>query len=396
MRLHLAIFVGFAGFALAADAPKKDALVKKELELLQGNWIVASADRDGKPDPAFKDAQVTVAGNQATRKAKDATIRVTLQIDPTAKLKTIDATYTEGPDKGKTLQGIYAIEKDTWRLCYAATGKPRPTEFSSKPGSGHLLLVFKRPPPPIFADKNLEAAVREMLHETKPQLTESDLSNLSLLHANDKGIRNLAGLEKCKNLQEIKLAKNQISDVTPLKGLSILQSLDLAGNKIADIAPLGGLTRLQYLELSNNQIVKVDALAGIGSLTALYLTGNKIGDITPLGKLTTLSSLSLGGNQIKDISPLAGVTKIDVLELKDNQITDITPLAKQTQMHLLMIERNKISDLSPLLKALEADAKGDKRFAPYLELYMQGNPLSDAAKSTQLPAIKGIIRKLES
>ena len=128
----------------------------------------------------------------------------------------------------------------------------------------------------------------------------------------------------------------------------------------------------------------------------MYLTGNRIGDIAPLGKLTKLSSLSLGGNQIKDISPLAAVTKIGVLELKDNQVADITPLAKQAELRILMLERDKISDLAPLVKALEADAKGEKRFAPYLELYIQGNPLSDAAKSTQLPAIKGIIRKLES
>src|SRR5262245_10270879 len=401
MKLHTAWLLLFAGSVLAADAPKKEAAIKKELEAIQGKWIIASADRDGKPDPNFKDAQVTIKGNQATRKFKGGMAQATFTLDPTAKLKAIDAAYTEGPDKGKTLQGIYAIEKETWKLCYAAAGKPRPTEFSSKPGSGQLLLVFKRPPtpppPPIFVDKKLEAAVREALHETKPYLTEGDLNNLSVLEASDKGITNLTGLDKCKNVALINLAKNQIADVSPLKGLTTLQSLDLSSNKIADITPLGGLTKLQRLELSNNQISKIDAVAGLsGSLTSLYLSGNKVNDIKPIGKLTRLWYLSLGGNQIKDIGPLAGVTKIGVLELKDNQVTDITPLAKQTELHILMLERNKITDLAPLLNSLKADAEKEKRFAPYLEIYIQGNPLSDAAKSKQLPAIKGIVRKIES
>src|SRR5262249_23036257 len=84
------------------------------------------------------------------------------------------------------------------------------------------------------------------------------------------------------------------------------------------------------------------------------------------------------------------------LELSNNQIADISPLAKQTRLHIVLLERNKIADLAPLLKTLEADAKGEKRFAPYLEIYLQGNPLSDVAKAKQVPAIKAIVRKVES
>jgi hypothetical protein len=38
--------------------------------------------------------------------------------------------------------------------------------------------------------------------------------------------------------------------------------------------------------------------------------------------------------------------------------------------------------------ACKADAEGPKRFAPYLRLYLQGNPLSAAAKSTQIDELK--------
>ena len=36
------------------------------------------------------------------------------------------------------------------------------------------------------------------------------------------------------------------------------------------------------------------------------------------------------------------------------------------------------------------DAGGEKRFAPYLRLYLKGNPLSDKAKSQELPALQGL------
>src|SRR5205823_14957300 len=103
---------------------------------------------------------------------------------------------------------------------------------------------------PIFPDKNLEAAVKEALKETKP-LTDESLARLFILEAPGKGIKDLTGLEKCKNLALLKLTKNQIVDLKPLKDLSELQSLDLAENKVADLAPLAGLAKLQYLQLSN-------------------------------------------------------------------------------------------------------------------------------------------------
>ena len=83
------------------------------------------------------------------------------------------------------------------------------------------------------------------------------------------------------------------------------------------------------------------------------------------------------------------MTKITTLELKENQISDVTPLAKQTELSLLMLERNQITDLSPLMAAAKADGEGPKRFAPYLRLYVTGNPLSDAARTSQLATLRG-------
>jgi Leucine-rich repeat (LRR) protein len=105
----------------------------------------------------------------------------------------------------------------------------------------------------------------------------------------------------------------------------------------------------------------------------------------PLNKLWTLSAPK---NQIKDISALARITKLQTIDLEDNKIEDTTPLAKQSELKLLMIAKNQIKDLKPLVDAAKADAAGPKRFAPYLHVFVTGNPLPDKTKSDQTKALK--------
>jgi Leucine-rich repeat (LRR) protein len=83
------------------------------------------------------------------------------------------------------------------------------------------------------------------------------------------------------------------------------------------------------------------------------------------------------------------------LKLSDNGIEDISVLANCNQLSMLFLERNKLTDLAPLVTSAKADAEGEKRFAPYLRLYLAENPLSDAAKNEQLAALKGFGVRLE-
>ena len=389
------LMVLIAATIIAADDPKDDA-VKKDLDQLKGAWTATSYVKDAKPapEPELKMMKLVIAGDQVTfTKGKDLR-KATYKLDPTQKPKAVDIVMVDGPDKGKTLQAIYEINGDEFKICLAILDKPRPNDFAAKPET--ILETWKRekpavaakPSPPPFPDKNLETAVRDVLHEPQAELNEEKLNNVYILHANGKKIRDLTGLEKCKNLQEIRLADNKIANLTPLKDLTNLQSLDLAGNQIVDINPLKGLTKLQYLVLDRNQVAKLDALSGLSAIWALRLSNNQIADIGSLASLTRLSSLSLDHNQVRDLSVLSKITRISTLDLNDNQIEDITPLGKQTELSMLLLERNKIKDLTPLVTAAKADAEGQKRFAPYLQLYLAGNPLSDAAKNEQLAALK--------
>jgi internalin A len=56
------------------------------------------------------------------------------------------------------------------------------------------------------------------------------------------------------NVNELFLARNQITDVTPLGNLTQLMALFLEGNQIVDITPLSNLQNLSRLTLMDNPI----------------------------------------------------------------------------------------------------------------------------------------------
>ena len=142
--LGMAVVALAVGPVIAADA--EDA--KKDLEKLQGTWALVSGERDGKK---FTEEEV----KKTMLFIKDDTFRIpessvatsedgTIKIDPSKKPKEMDATTGSGPDNGKIWQGIYKLYGDTYEVCFAPPGKDRPTEFSSKAGSGYLLQIWKR------------------------------------------------------------------------------------------------------------------------------------------------------------------------------------------------------------------------------------------------------------
>jgi hypothetical protein len=124
-----------------------------------------------------------------------------------------------------------------------------------------------------------------------------------------------------QNVTILYLVSNQISDITPLSGLTNLEWLGLDFNQISDITPLSGLTNLEVLGLGGNQISDITPLSGLTNLGWLYLFSNQISDIVSLVGLTNLRLLDLNNNQISDLTPLSGLTNLSMLFLWSNQIT---------------------------------------------------------------------------
>ena len=136
--LCAALLLGLVPFAAAADAA-----AKKDLDRMQGVWKVRQAVKLGDPSTAAETEvmQVIVKGDEMriTDGTRDETATFTL--DPSRKPAVID--FTPRKEK-KTLQGIYALDRDKLSLAFALEGKERPTEFASPKKSFVVLLVLER------------------------------------------------------------------------------------------------------------------------------------------------------------------------------------------------------------------------------------------------------------
>ena len=71
----------------------------------------------------------------------------------------------------------------------------------------------------VFADENLEAAVREELEKPEEPLTKGVIRELTGLGAVGGVIEYLRGLEFAVNLTRLMLPENQISDASPITSL---------------------------------------------------------------------------------------------------------------------------------------------------------------------------------
>jgi hypothetical protein len=200
----------------------------------------------------------------------------------------------------------------------------------------------------VFPDPNLDAKIRKAINKPTGIIYAADLGKITTFGASANDIKNIEGLEYCTNLQTLTLWGSQITDVSPLAGLTKLQTLNLDSNQITDVSPIAGLTNLKMLALEGNQITDVSPLSKLTNLQQLDLLINQISDVSPLSKLTNLQMLLLDFNQITDISPIAGLTNLQWLGLDSNQITDISPIAGLTNLKELALEGNQIIDISPI------------------------------------------------
>ena len=65
-------------------------------------------------------------------------------LNPDRTPKTVDFKSTAGALSGRTLRCIYEVKDDDLRFCFFVSGSERPTEFTSGPSTGQVLMVYKR------------------------------------------------------------------------------------------------------------------------------------------------------------------------------------------------------------------------------------------------------------
>src|SRR6516162_8806581 len=149
------LLIAITGLLIATEGFGNDGPAKDDLANLRGTWLTVSLVNDGKtlvdektPAKRGPATKLVYEGDTWMIKVGDKTVASgAFKIDATKTPKEIDILDESGVKNDKTKLGIYELNGDTYKFCLAPAGKPRPTEFTSKEGSGHSLGVNKREKP---------------------------------------------------------------------------------------------------------------------------------------------------------------------------------------------------------------------------------------------------------
>ncbi|MFC1736538.1 leucine-rich repeat domain-containing protein [Candidatus Hydrogenedentota bacterium] len=308
------------------------------------------------------------------------------------------------------------------------TDSERPVAYIEMDADKSVTAVFEDLPdePIVFDDPNLEAAVREATEQPEGDIYPGDIVDVGDLYVENRDISDLGGLEVFTMLYRFNGYVNNLTDITPMAGLTNLQFTDVASNQITDVSPLSGLPSLKGLNFGANNVEDISGLTDLPSLLEFVAFENDISDITALARFTTLQEINLTDNQVADISPLEGLTAMKVLRIKYNQISnvealegmsdldtlelvgnssiadisafagltglrkldmsycaveDISALENLPNLNYVILIENEVQDLTPLVNNLN--------FGEDDELRIEDNPLSQDAICNQIPILEG-------
>lgn len=111
-----------------------------------GDYVIKEMTKGGKAAPkeivdSFEG--VTIAAGTITIKSRGETRTAEITLDEGKKPATIDLKPTAGPEKGKTMPGIYKHENDALTLVFNAPGQARPANFDAS-GKDEIRIVLTR------------------------------------------------------------------------------------------------------------------------------------------------------------------------------------------------------------------------------------------------------------
>ena len=135
--------LAFAALLLSVIAPPADAQDPAvALKMLQGRWIITSAQQQGKPIEGLRGGVLLIVGQTFEILPTTGTpMKGTLKVDPTKRPFQIDLTHGGG-----AWEGIYEASVTGLRLAYvdAALEEERPASFTPSAKSELASLTMRR------------------------------------------------------------------------------------------------------------------------------------------------------------------------------------------------------------------------------------------------------------
>lgn len=227
------------------------------------------------------------------------------------------------------------------------------------------------------------------------------MTGLQSLYLSYNRLTEVGFLRELTGLQSLDLSYNKIIDVSILRDRISLKSLIISHNKLTDLSFLRRLTGLEYLDFSYNQLTNLGFLSKLTGLKFLDFSQNQLTDVGHLRGLVGLEFLYLSGNMLRDMNFLRELTGLQTLSLSNNQLTDLDPLRKLTRLQTLYISGNQPADLDFLceLTGLQTlyltgnqaiDVSLLRKLTGLHTLYLSGNQLTNLGFLSELTSLKSL------
>ncbi len=278
--------------------------------------------------------QIDLSGQQMTNEEVKS---LSLGLVKNIKLTHLDLSNNKISDEGVEYI-LTALEKNNTLLRL---------DLSGNQISSGLIMRVK-----LKLEKNLEIAVQGFGY------CQDKISNFNNTGIDNEQVAIISnGLEQNKNLVELHLENNQITDVgarhliTALEKNDCIEKINLSGNKIS----ADNLEKINVLLLRNQKFARLN-INKLGNIASLDLSNNNHNDedvkiiVKGLGQNNTLITLDLSNNQITDTG-----AELIINELKQNK-TLLT----------LNLSGNKISDEN--LKLIEQDLHRNRYLAEFKKI----------------------------
>ncbi len=130
--------------ALKVDARQA---ARDDLKKLEGTWDRVYMELEGEvlPPDTIEGWAAMYEGDHLMLRIHGKAYRESIvTLDPSRLPRAMNSWDLDGPAADETVPGIYEIDGDTCKVCFAKPGHKRPKEFTTKSGTGFLYCEYKR------------------------------------------------------------------------------------------------------------------------------------------------------------------------------------------------------------------------------------------------------------